>query len=491
MSVATEICFMSAVELAQRIRRRDLSPVEVVDAFLTRIDERNPDVNAYVTIIGEQARAAAGEAEARVMAGEALPALHGVPIALKDGHDTAGIRTTYGALPFADYVPTSDETPFVRLRAAGAVVLGKTNLPEFGHKATTDNPLFGPTRNPFNLDANAGGSSGGSAAAVADGMAAIAHGTDGGGSVRIPAAMCGVVGVIATGGGVPVATRPDAYHSRAHYGHHGTFARTVDDAAVMLSVMVGMDPRDPISVPIDAGALHTATRTSIAGLRVAYTEDFGTFPVLPEVQEVVRDAVLALQEAGARVDQVPVDLQIGHAQLNETWRRGAGVFYAEMLEMMAEHGHSYRVSRFSEFTPDFRSYVQLGRQLSALEYKLDDVVRTRVVDAFCDVFESHDVIVSPTVAVCSVPNASDGFTVGPRSVGGEPVDPLLGWVLTFPANFTGCPAASAPAGFTADGAPVGLQIIAPRFREDRVLATAAALERVRPWAASYRRLDAN
>ena len=210
--VSEEICFTGAAELAEKVRGRELSPVEVVDAFLARIEERNRETNAYVTVIGDEARAAAREAERAVYSGRSLGPLHGVPVAIKDLSDyKAGVRSTYGSVPLASYVPDRTALTVGRLEAAGAVVLGKTNTSEFGIKGATDNLLFGPTSTPFAPGKNAGGSSGGSAAAVADGLAALAQGTDGGGSVRIPASFCGVYGIKATFGRVPVAARPDAF----------------------------------------------------------------------------------------------------------------------------------------------------------------------------------------------------------------------------------------------------------------------------------------
>src|SRR5437588_2528516 len=290
--MSEDLCFMPATEMAARIRRRALSPVEAVEAFLTRIGTRNSAINAYVTVVADQARAAARAAERAVMSGAPLGPLHGLPIALKDLYDfKAGVRNTFGAKPLADYVPDSDATYVHRLEAAGAIVLGKTNTPEFGHKGVTDNLLVGPTSTPFAPGKNAGGSSGGSAAAVADGLAALAQGTDGGGSIRIPAAFCGVYGFKASWGRVAVATRPNAFGWHTPFVHSGPLARTVEDAALMLGVMAGPHPRDPYSLPDDGTAYQAATHRSIGGLRVAYSARFGDFPVDQQVHDVVRAAV--------------------------------------------------------------------------------------------------------------------------------------------------------------------------------------------------------
>ena len=268
--MAEELCFTPATELAFRIRRRDLSPVEVVDAFLDRIEDRNGRINAYVTVLDEEARKKAKEAERLLGSGRPLGPLHGVPVAIKDLFDfKAGVRNTFGSKPLADFVPRQSVTYVERLEEAGAIVLGKTNTPEFGHKGATDNLLFGPTSTPFAPGKNAGGSSGGSAAAVADGLAAIAQGTDSGGSIRIPASFCGVYGLKASFGRVATASRPDAFVTHTPFSHSGPLSRTIEDAALMVDVMTGPHPRDPFSLPNDGTDYLVATRQSIEGMRVA------------------------------------------------------------------------------------------------------------------------------------------------------------------------------------------------------------------------------
>lgn len=279
--MAEELCYTPATELAARIRRRDLSPAEVVDA------SRNGEINAYVTVLWEEAR----DAERVVGSGAALGPLHGVPVAIKDLFDyKAGVRNTYGSKPLADYVPDRDATYVERLENAGAIVLGKTNTPEFGHKATTDNLLFGPTSTPFAPGKNAGGSSGGSAAAVADGLAAIAQGSDAGGSIRIPASFCGVYGLKTSFGRVAAATRPDAFLPHTPFSHSGPLTRSVEDAALMLGVMAGPHTRDPFSIPYDGTDYLAATHRSVEGLRIAYSPNFDVFSVQEGVEAIVNSA---------------------------------------------------------------------------------------------------------------------------------------------------------------------------------------------------------
>lgn len=299
--MSDEFAYTSAAVLASRIRRGDLSPVDVVDACLERVAARNEDINAFVTVLDEDARERAKEAEAAVRRGEELGPLHGVPIAIKDLFDfKAGVRNTMGSVPFAEFVPEESATYVRRLEEAGAIVIGKTNTPEMGHKGTTDNRLFGPTSTPFALDRNAGGSSGGSAAAVADGLVPIAQGSDGGGSVRIPAAWSGVFGFKATYGRVAQAIRPDAFLSHTPTIHAGPLTRTVEDAALMLDVMTGPDPRDPLSMPEEPHDFRAAVRRGVDGMRVAYSPDFDIFPVDERVASVVDDAVSAFERGRDR-----------------------------------------------------------------------------------------------------------------------------------------------------------------------------------------------
>jgi aspartyl-tRNA(Asn)/glutamyl-tRNA(Gln) amidotransferase subunit A len=486
--LSEELCYTPGVELAARIRRRDLSPVEVVEAFLERIEARNGELNAYVTVLGEEAREAARGAERAVGSGGPLGPLHGVPVAIKDLFDyKAGVRNTYGLKPMASYVADRDATYVRRLEEAGAIVLGKTNTPEFGHRATTDNLIFGPTSTPFAPGKNAGGSSGGSAAAVAAGLAPMAQGTDGGGSIRIPASFCGVYGFKATFGRVAAATRPDAFLSHTPFTHSGPLSRTVEDAALMLGAMAGPDPRDPFSLPDDGADYLAATRRSIAGLRIAYNPNFDVFPVEEEVGALVGDAVRAFEAAGAHVEEAVVGLEHPQQELCAIWIRQVGVRYAEISENFKKNGVDLLGEHRGDLTPQLVQILETGQRMSALDYRLDEVVRSEVFDAVQDLFERYDLLVTPTLSVPPFDNAGDGNTLGPSQVNGEEVDPLLGWCLTYPINFTGHPAASVPAGLTDDGLPVGMQIVGRRFADDVVLAASAAFERVRPWHDSYPR----
>jgi amidase/aspartyl-tRNA(Asn)/glutamyl-tRNA(Gln) amidotransferase subunit A len=479
--------YAPATDLAARVRRGERSPVELVEALLERIDRRDDAVNAYATVAAETARERAREVERAIERGDEVGPLAGVPVALKDlGGLKRGVRQTFGSAVFADNVADRDATFVERLEAAGAIVVGVTNAPEFGHKGTTDNPLFGPTRNPFDLDRNAGGSSGGSAAALADGLVTLAHGGDAGGSLRIPAAWSGVYALKPTYRRVAAVERPNAFGGfHGHYVHHGPMARTVADAALMLDVMAGPHPRDPTSLPDDGTDYRAATEQSIDDFDIAYTPDFGTFSVEEPVRRVVEDAVGAFEESGATVEQLDVDLGRSHRELTAVWRASVAASFAAMDDSFADdHDADLLSAHRDDLTPEVVELVEEGRDLGAGEYLNLQTTQTEVFDAVEDAFEGYDLLVSPTLACLPVENADEGSTLGPSEVDGEQVDPLIGWCLTHPFNFTGHPAASIPAGF-ADGLPVGMQIIGPRFADDDVLAASAAFERTRPWDDAY------
>lgn len=481
----TRLCFLPAAELATRIRRRDLSPVEVVSAYLARIDERNPVINAYTVVLPDQALDDARAAEREVVQGRPLGPLHGVPVAIKDLDDVAGVPTSMGSLAVRNRVPTRNAAVVDRLRQAGAIVLGKTNSPEFGHKGTTDNLRFGPTSTPWVIGQNSGGSSGGSAAAVADGLAALGQGTDGGGSVRIPAAFCGVVGFKASFGRIPSVTRPDAFLWQHPYVHIGPLARTVTDVALMAEAVSGPHERDPLSLPGTDCRYLAAAMAPARPLRVAYAPRLGDFPVDPAVAAVVEAAVAALGRHGFAVDPVELDFGTSHQELAAVWVRQISVHYGLIAEHLKREGLDLLGSHASELTPEFRLMLETAQQARAVEHQLDNLLRTQVFDAFQDVLAEYDVIVSPTLAAASVPNTADGNTRGPDRIGGEAIDPLIGWCMTYPVNFTGHPAISVPAGLTPTGMPVGLQIIGRRFADECVLAMAAAVERILPWFSAY------
>jgi Asp-tRNA(Asn)/Glu-tRNA(Gln) amidotransferase A subunit family amidase len=476
---------LSASEAAKKIRDRSISPIELVEASLERIEERNGKVNAFITVLADHARSAALAAQQALETNRPLGPLHGVPVAVKDLFDfKEGVRNTFGSVPLSEFVADRTSLHIERLEQAGAIIIGKTNTPEFGHKGVTDNLLVGPTRNPFDLTKNAGGSSGGSAAAVADHMVAIAQGTDGGGSVRIPAALCNVVGFKPTFGRIADPVRPDALAALSPFQHHGSIARTVEDAALLFSVMAGPHPRDPFSLPNTGDDFVGAVHLPVEGLRVAFSSNWGDFPVDPAVNGVMKEAIAALSGV-VEVEYVDIELALPHDQLCELWLRMSGLICVDIFNSFEKNGINLLRDHRADITPELVEVVERAKHMSLADVKRDQIMRTEVLDSIQDVLDNFDFIATPTVAVAGIDNAADGHTVGPTSVNGQAVNPLLGWCLTHPLNFTGHPAISVPAGLTPDGLPVGLQLVGQRFADSKVLALAAAFERIRPWNHYY------
>jgi amidase/aspartyl-tRNA(Asn)/glutamyl-tRNA(Gln) amidotransferase subunit A len=481
-----ELAYMGAAEIAERIRRRRLSSVEVVDACIARIERRNPSLNAFVFEGFDDARREAKRAEAAVMSGAALGPLHGVPSAIKDLFDfKPGWPFTFGGVrAMKDCVAQWHCVFAERIEKAGAILLGKTNSPTMGLRGTCDNYLFGPTRNPFNLAKNTGGSSGGSAAAVADGLVPFAEGTDAGGSIRIPSAWCNVVGLKPSFGRVPVVMRPNAFAADTPFVFEGPIARTVEDAALVLNAIAGYDPRDPFAVETNEDFL-AATRRSIKGWKIAYSPNLDVFPIDPAVRKTVDEAVRCFADAGAEVEEVRLGLKRDQRELSDAWTRLMAPLNVGALEGMKAFGIDLMGQHRDDFPPAYLERIDAFRALSAMDLARDQAIRSEVYDAIQGVLATHEILVCPTLAAMPVDNAANGDTQGPTHVEGVEVDPLIGWCLTYLANFSGHPAVSVPAGLS-DGLPVGMQLIGRRYADGDVLAAAAAVERTRPWSDAYR-----
>lgn len=458
-----ELCYLSAVDLAAAIRSKKVSPVEVTAAVLKRIDRLNPALNAYCTLMAGEAREVAQAAEAAVMRGDALGPLHGVPVSIKDLTYVKDVRTTFGSKLLENNVTTEDAPTVERLRGAGAVLVGRTNTPEFGWKGVTDNRVFGITRNPWNLALTPGGSSGGASAAVAAGLGPIGLGTDGGGSLRIPGSFCGLVGYKASFGRVPnyPATGVDSLR------HTGPLTRTVADAALTMAVLAGPDERDPASLPAASTDYLSSLDKGIKGLKVAYSPDLGYAQVDQEITRICAEAARRLPEAGAHFEEVVLDWTDPY----DCW----SVFFyggiaARLADSMAEKGDL--------LDPGLRPVVERGLKLSAVDYVNALVQRTAFWQRARLVFDKFDLLVTPTLAVPPFPVGQDRPDAPPGRDGAE-----LRWSpFTYPFNLTGQPAVSVPCGWTQSGLPVGLQIVGRRFDDMAVLRAARAWEQIRPWA---------
>lgn len=472
-----DLHWRSATELRDLYRRREVSPVEVTDAVLARLERVEPSVNAFVTVVADDARAAAKAAERELLAtpAEELPALHGIPVTVKDLVRTAGVRTTFGSTLFADHVPDADDVDWARLKAAGAILVGKTTTPEFGMLGVTESRLTGVTNNPWDPATTAGGSSGGAAASVAAGVAPLAWGSDGGGSIRIPATCCGVVGLKPSAGRIPF---PEAPFEAV--GTSGPLTRTVADAALLLAVTAGPDPGDPSSLPAadPAGYLRAAVEGSLpgalTGVRIGLAPHFGTGPVAAGVWQVVQEAAaLMAGELGAVVEPVDLHLPDPLDYFVDFW---ASRFAVGIDELRALPGWAD-----DRMHPVMLEIAERGRRQSAVELSRTSLrTRAGIAAGFAAAFAGHDLLVTPTMPLAPFPHPGDAG--GPAAVDGIAVrEPALDFHrLTEPPSHAGLPAISVPCGF-AGGLPVGLQLVAPWHRDDAVLAAAAAYEAATDW----------
>jgi len=487
MALSDELAYLGVAEIALRIRLRELSPVDVVDAFISRIENRNPSLNAFVYRGYEEARAKALDAETALMDGRPLKSLHGVPVAIKDLFDfKPGWISTFGGIRALRNFKVDFYCAFAeRLEQAGAIILGKTNSPIMGFRGTCDNYLFGPTRNPFNMKKNSGGSSGGSAAAVADGLLPLAEGTDAGGSIRIPSSWCNVYGYKPSFGRVPCLIRPNAFGANTPFTCEGPITRTVEDAAIALDAVSGYHPGDPFSLD-QATNFSIATRQSIRGWKIAYSPNLDVFPVDPGIADVVAKAARTFEQAGAHVEEIKIGLKRPQKELSDLWCRLITPIMLQSLEGFRDFGIDILKEHRDDLPPELLYWVDQGYKMSALDFFRDQAFRSEVYDVFQAVFDRYHLLLTPTVACPPVDNVGGGNTKGPDEINGEAVDPLIGWCLTYPVNLTGHPAASIPAGMTPDNLPVGMQIIGRRYADADVLAASAAFERLRPWRDTYR-----
>ena len=450
----------SAREQAAAVRRREISARELLDLHLARIGERNPELNAIVSLDEERARAGARAADERLASGAEVGPLHGLPFAFKDTHDVAGWRTTYGSPLYAEHVPDTDELIVERIRRAGVVVIGRTNVPEFAAGSHTFNRVFGLTRNPVDPTRSAGGSSGGAACALAAGMVPLADGSDMGGSLRNPASFCGVVGLRPSLGRVPAWPTANQWETTSV---GGPMARDVGDLALLLSVIAGPDPRAPQALGDPGSAFAPPVSGSLTGVRVAVSTDLGgAFEVDHEVAAVVESAGPVLASAGASV-------AVAHPVLTEgddTFRTlRAWHFQATFGDLLAEHPDAFKAS--------LADNIRAGEDLTGADVARAYAQRTALSERMREFFTTHDVLVLPVSQVPPFP-ADQEF---PTSINGRPMESYLDWMrAAYFITVTGCPAISVPFGRTADGLPVGLQLVAAHGRDRFLLEVAAAVE---------------
>jgi aspartyl-tRNA(Asn)/glutamyl-tRNA(Gln) amidotransferase subunit A len=466
-----DICSLPATELAEHIRAKELSPTEVLDAVLERMDRLEPTLHAFCTPTPDLARDQAERIERAIVGGDPVGPLAGVPVGIKDLVATKGIRTVAGSVAYEQFVPDEDDVVVERLRAADAVILGKTNVPEFGYSGVGHNPVFPTTRNPWNPELTPGGSSAGSGAAVATGMGPIAIGSDGGGSVRIPAAHCGLVGIKASMGRVPLypGCRDERYPGISSWEsleHIGPMSRTVADAALMLDVIAGPDPRDRHSIPTTDVDWKAAAGRDTGPLRIAFSADLGYAAVDPEVREIVtraahvfeRDLGCVVEERDPGWDD-PYEAFWGVVALDTD--------LVGMRELVREHGR--------QMTPHLVDF--LDKPWTAETMTSAAMARKALCNQMWRFMSDYDLLLTPTLTVPPFPVHMQG----PEKVDDRIVPPFAWLSFTLPINLTGQPAASVPAGWTKNGLPVGLQIVGRHLADETVLAAAAAFEQAANW----------
>jgi len=459
MSHSNDLLSLSAVELRRRIGARSLSPVELLDACIARIQAVNPAINAVTATCFDRARDEARRAEAAVMRGDALGALHGLPLGVKDLEDTGGLLSTYGSPNFRENVPVADNILVARLRAAGAIVVGKTNVPEMGAGANSRNPVWGATGNPFNPMLNAGGSSGGSAAALATDMLPLCTGSDTGGSLRIPAAKCGVVGFRPSPGLIPVDRRQLGWTPISVVGPMG---RSVEDACLQMAPTVAIDPLDPLSYSDDGALYAVPGRVDLGSLRVAYTEDFGVCPVDDDIRRTFRAKIEAMRHLFRSCD--PVSIDMGEAD------RCFDVVRAESF--VAAFRDTYEKDP-SLLGPNVRANYEIGANMTLADRAWSHLEQTRLFRRFQALYRDYDLVLSPVTPVSPFPWSE----LYAQTIEGKPARNYYHWLgLTYVVTLVANPALSLPCGVDERGMPFGLQVIGPHRGDARVLACGHAME---------------
>jgi aspartyl-tRNA(Asn)/glutamyl-tRNA(Gln) amidotransferase subunit A len=460
----TSLHYRSARELARLIKSKELSPLELMEETLKRIETANPVLNAFVSTRPEQAMDEARAITGRIACGKDPGPLAGVPIGVKDLEDVKGMVTSFGSVPYKNNVARSDSIQVSRLKAAGAIVVGKTNTPEFGFTGFTKNRLYGVTRNPWNTECTPGGSSGGSASAVVGGMVSIATGSDAGGSIRIPASYSGCFGLKTSFGRIPRGPLPVL---QIHpIWCMGPLARTVDDAALYLDCVAGYHPSDPQSLPPPDYSFLKCLESMPTGLRIAFSPTLGYARVQKDVMTKVEGAVTCFEDMGHRVELWDGSLP----DVGETWSR---LMNCDIYTQV----HQDLGSNRQEMGRTLVKSLDHARSFSLNDHIEAQKVTTELNRIMWDLFEHFDLLLTPTMP--TVAFAAQGPP--PAEIDGHPIS-LLGTVaFTYPFNLSGHPAASVPAGLTKNGLPAGLQIIGPRQRDDVVLQASRAYEQMRPW----------
>ena len=459
-----EICYMSAGDLSKLVQNKEISPVEIIEAHLTRIDATEPVLNSFITLLADEARGAALQAEKDIQAGRYKGPLHGIPVALKDLYDTGGVRTTSGSRIFDNFIPTEDCTVAAKFQQAGAILVGKLNMHPFAYGPTGENLDYGHMHNPWNPDMVTGGSSGGSGSAAAAGQCTITTGSDTGGSIRIPAALCGIVGLKPTYG---LVSRHGLTPLSWSLDHPGPMTRTVEDAAITMNVIAGHDPKDVASAKVDIPDYTSALSGDINGLRIGIVKEYFETPLDPQVRKAVMDAIGLLESMGAEVKEVSYPMFNQSQAISSTVLMSeATAYHRDLLE---KDGH--------QIYEPVRQRLEAGLFISAAEYLRAQQARTIFDNQGRRLLDDVDLLAGPTEPVTAPRIMASKVMAGEQEVG------VVGALTQYtrPYNINGFPAISVPCGFSDENMPIGLQLAGKPFDELTVLRAAHAYEQATDW----------
>lgn len=459
-----EICYMGAGDLSKLVQSKEISPVEIIEAHLTRIDATEPVLNSFITLLADQARKSARQAEKDIQAGRYKGPLHGIPVALKDLYNTGGVRTTSGSRIFDTFIPTEDCTVAAKFHQAGAILLGKLNMHQFAYGPTGENPDYGHMHNPWNPDMVTGGSSGGSGSAAAAGQCTITTGSDTGGSIRIPAALCGIVGLKPTYG---LVSRYGLSALSWSLDHPGPMTRTVEDTAITMNVIAGHDPKDVASAKVDIPDYTSALTGDVKGLRIGIVKEYFEAPLDPQVRKAVMDAISLLESMGSEIKEV------SYPMFNQSQAISSTVLMAEATayhrDLLEKDGH--------QLYEPVRQRLEAGLFISAAEYLRAQQARSIFDQQGRRLLDEVDLLAGPTEPVTAPEILASKVMAGEQEVG------VVGALTQYtrPYNINGFPAISVPCGFSDDGMPIGLQLAGRPFDELTVLRAAHAYEQANDW----------
>lgn len=477
--------YLSASEIGREVNKGTIKPTEVVAYFMDLICKYNKDINAFTYTKFNEAMEVAKKQDELLAKGNNLGPFAGVPFALKDFlPNKPGWTSSHGGVKCLISIDEEYSTFCKAVEDAGGIALGKTNAPAYGFRGTTDNKLYGVTKNPFNKEYNPGGSSGGSAAAVSSGLIPIAEGGDAGGSIRIPAGFCGLFGFKAGVGTIPMVNRGDAYSATHPFCTNGGLTKTVEDAAILLNYLAKYDPRDPNSVPQNVDYLKEMKK-DISNFKIAYTFDFDLFPVEEAVIEKMKESINKVKSLGIEVEEVHFNFKHTLKEMSDAWCKGITIDPAIDLNNLKIKGIDLLKEHEDEFPKEFIYWKNECDKMGIMDLYEFNIIRSEILDEFERVFSKFDLILSPVSCVSSIKNSNDNDTKGPSLINGKEVDPLIGWAETFLVNFVGYPAASIPSGQFENNIPFGLHIISKKFHEGDIFAFSSKFEEKYPWRNTY------